>query len=73
MPRPEWVPDEARRRKLDKLARLAQRRDAIEAEYRALIAELADPEGDAIPIAQIAARANITRKTVYRYLGRPMS
>lgn len=73
MPRPEWVPDEVRRRKLDKLVRLARRRDALDAEYRTLLAELADPNGDNVPIKQLAERLQVTRKTVYRHLGRPMA
>jgi hypothetical protein len=72
MSRPPWTPDEARRKKLDRLVRLAQRRDALDAEYRTLLGVLADPQQDAVPINHIADRLGLTRKTVYRHLGRSM-
>lgn len=72
MSRPPWTPDDTRRKKLDKLIRLAERRDALDAEYRALLTELADPSGDAVPVSHIAERLRLTRKTVYRHLGKPM-
>ncbi|MFJ1539244.1 hypothetical protein ACIODS_11945 [Micromonospora chalcea] len=73
MPRTEWVPDDARRRKADKLVRLARRRDQLDTDYRKLLAELADPHGDDVPVAYLAKRLNITRKTVYRHLGKPQA
>ena len=55
-------------RTVDLYRRLAE----IEAEYKASLAVNADPDGDAVPIAYLAERLGVERKTVYRHLGRPM-
>lgn len=51
---------------------LFRRQQEIEAEYKRALASLTDKEGDAVPIAHIAERLGIERKTVYRHLGRTM-
>jgi hypothetical protein len=73
MPRPKWVPDEVRRRKVDKLVRIAKRRAALDAEYRTLLGELADPNRDDVPVTYLAERLGTTRKTVYRHLGKTLT
>jgi transcriptional regulator of acetoin/glycerol metabolism len=70
MPRPTFTPDDEQRRTLQALARLARRRAKDDEELTRLIAQ-ADSQG--IPVAAIAERADVERKTVYRRLGRPMS
>ncbi|MFC6017193.1 helix-turn-helix domain-containing protein [Plantactinospora solaniradicis] len=69
MPRPTFTPDDAQRATLDAIARLARRREKLDKEMDELIAKAAQQE---IPIATIADRAGVERKTVYRHLGRPM-
>ncbi len=44
-----------------------------EARYKSDLASLADPDGDAVPIAYLADQLGVTRKTVYRHLGRSMT
>jgi transcriptional regulator of acetoin/glycerol metabolism len=70
MPRPAFAPNDEQRRTLDALARLAARRAKLDQEMDALIAK-ADAQG--IPVATIADRAKVQRKTIYRHLGRPMA
>lgn len=50
---------------------LFQRKQEIEAEYKRALAELTG--ADEVPIAYIAGRLGLTRKTVYRHLGRSMT
>jgi transcriptional regulator of acetoin/glycerol metabolism len=64
------TPDIAAR--IDKVVELYQRQQEIEAEYRRALAELTSAEGDAVPIAHVAGRLGVERKTVYRHLGRLM-
>lgn len=63
-------PDVATR--IDEVVDLFMRQQQIEAEYKRALAALTDREGDAVPIAHIAERLGIERKTVYRHLGRSM-
>lgn len=74
VPRPRWKPptDEVAAR-IDAVVELHRQREEIEAKYRAALAKLADPEGDDVPIAHLAERLGIERKTVYRHLGRSMT
>ena len=67
--RPTFVPDDAQSRILTALAALAKQRKAVEVRTDALIAEA---ERAGIPIFHIAENAELTRKTVYRHLGKPM-
>jgi hypothetical protein len=59
--------------RIDHVVELYRRQQAIEAEYKAALADLTKPEGDAVPITHIAERLGIVRKTVYRHLGRSMT
>lgn len=53
---------------------LFRQREAIDAQYRAAIAKLADREtGRGVPIAHLATELGVERKTVYRHLGRSMT
>lgn len=52
---------------------LFRQRQDIEAQYKAALAALTSPEGDAVPIAYIAEQLGVERKTVYRHLGRSMT
>jgi AcrR family transcriptional regulator len=72
--RAKWTPpnDEVAAR-IDATVELFQRQQRIEAEYKAALAKLTDAEGDAVPIAHIADRLGVERKTVYRHLGRSMT
>jgi transcriptional regulator of acetoin/glycerol metabolism len=59
--------------RIDHVVELFQRQQEIEAEYKKALAELTKKEGDAVPIAHIADRLGVERKTVYRHLGRSMT
>jgi len=54
------------------MVELHQRKQQLEADYRAALADLANPEGDDVPVAHLADRLGVERKTVYRHLGRSM-
>lgn len=69
MPRPVFDPDDAQRAILDEMKRLAGDRTRVNSRLDALIVRAA---GVGIPIDHIARAADVTRKTVYRHLGRPM-
>jgi 3-hydroxyacyl-CoA dehydrogenase len=69
MARPPFSPDPDQRKILGRLSALAKRRAELDTETDETIAA-ADSSG--IPIAAIAAAANMQRKTVYRHLGVPM-
>lgn len=72
--RPKWTPpDTAVAQRIDATVALFQQMKEIEAEYKRGLAELADPDGDAVPIAHLAERLGVERKTVYRHLGRKMT
>lgn len=58
--------------RIDAVVRLHRQQQEIEAKYKLALAELVDPVGDAVPIAHIAERLDLERKTVYRHLGRSM-
>lgn len=69
MPRPPFIADASQRRVLNELIRNAQRRAEEDEKLSALIARAAELK---VPIAVIAAAAEVERKTVYRRLGHPM-
>lgn len=71
MPPAKWTPDKATEREIRRLVTLHRRLAKAEAEYRAQLARLARPAGPA-PIAHLAERLDVERKTVYHHLGHPM-
>lgn len=74
MARAKWTPptpDVAQR--VDAVVALYLQQRDIEKRYKAGLAALADPEGDAVPIAHLAERMGVERKTIYRHLGRTMT
>ncbi|MEV1013847.1 hypothetical protein AB0I89_24140 [Micromonospora sp. NPDC049801] len=74
MPRGKYSPptsDVADR--IDEVVNLYNQLQEIDAKYREKLGHLADKEGDAVPIAHLAARLGVERKTVYRHLGRSMT
>lgn len=73
VPRPRYEPpDDNVASRIDKVVDLHRRKQEIEAEYRQLLTELADPEVDDVPVAYLAKRLDMERKTIYRHIGRPM-
>jgi hypothetical protein len=74
VPKPRYSPPtpeiDARVRRVVELYRQQQE---VEAEYRKALAEVADPSGDAVPIAYLANQLDVERKTIYRHLGRSMT
>lgn len=68
--RAKWTPPNPElAARIDKAVRLFKRQQEVEAEYRRAIAELAQDE---VPIAHLAERLGVERKTVYRHLGHEM-
>ncbi|MFI2663375.1 hypothetical protein [Micromonospora carbonacea] len=73
MPRPRWTPpDDEVAARINEVVERYKRWHQAEAEYKALLAEVADPDKDNAPIAHLADRLGVERKTVYRHLGKPM-
>lgn len=72
VPKARFSPDEATEREIQELLALHGRLAEVEAAYRSKLAELARPNGP-VPIAHLAERLNVERKTVYRHLGRSMT
>lgn len=66
-------PDDEVAARIDRVVSLFRQQQDIEAQYKRALAELTDKTGDAVPIAHIAERLGIERKTVYRHLGRSMT
>ena len=59
---------------IDAVAELHKKWQEFEAEYRRRIAALIDPQGQwKVPVAHIAERLEMERKTIYRHAGRSMS
>jgi transcriptional regulator of acetoin/glycerol metabolism len=53
---------------------LAKKRDEIEADYKALLTRLTDPDGAyKVPVAHMAEQLGVERKTIYRHTGRSMT
>ncbi|WP_412736946.1 hypothetical protein [Krasilnikovia sp. MM14-A1259] len=75
MPKSRYTPPSAEVEAL--IARtvdLAKRRQAIEDEYKGLLAKLVDPTGEyQVPVAYMADQLGVERKTVYRHTGRSMT
>lgn len=72
--RAKWTPPNGEvAARIDALVSKYKLRDQIEAECKADLAVLADPDGDAVPIAALAERLGVERKTIYRHLGRSMT
>lgn len=59
-------------KRIDHVVALHRQQQQVEAQYKAALAELVSSDGDAVPIAHIADRLDVERKTVYRHLGRSM-
>lgn len=59
--------------RIDAVVALYRQQQDIEAAYKKALAELTSAEGDAVPIAHIAERLGLQRKTIYRHLGRSMT
>lgn len=74
VPKQRWAPpnDEVNA-EIEAMVELHRRQQELDAEYRQALAKLADPEGRAVPIAHLAERLGMERKTVYRHLGRSMT
>lgn len=72
--RQKWTPPTPEvEQHIDDVVALHQGWADAERRYKEALAKLADLEGDAVPIAHIADRLKVERKTVYRHLGRSMS
>lgn len=73
--RQKWTPPTPEvQEHIEAVVRLYQEKQEAELRYKDELAKLTDVEGnDAVPIAHIAERLNVERKTVYRHLGRSMS
>jgi hypothetical protein len=65
-------PNEQVASEIDEMVRLYQEMQDVEARYKAKVAACADKNGPAVPIAYLAERLGVTRKTVYRHLGQTM-
>jgi hypothetical protein len=65
-------PDDQVAERIEHVVSLFRKQQEDEALYKAALAEVTDKEGDSVPIAHIAERLGIERKTVYRHLGRSM-
>lgn len=72
VPKARFTPNEETEREIDELVDLRHKAVEAEAAYRAKLAELAQPNGP-VPIAHLADRLGVVRKTVYRHLGRSMT
>lgn len=70
--RQKWTPGTDVDQRISAAVALFHKQQEIERQYKAALAELADPDGDAVPIAHLAERLGVERKTVYRHLGRTM-
>jgi hypothetical protein len=72
--RPRWKPPNAEvDARIERVAQLYRQQQEVEAEYKRALVEVHDPDGDDVPIAHLAERIGIERKTVYRHLGRSMT
>lgn len=74
VPKPRYSPPTADvAARIDRVVELYQRQQEIEAEYKQALVDLTQLDGDAVPIAHLAERLGLQRKTVYRHLGRSMT
>jgi predicted transcriptional regulator len=72
MPKAKWTPDDETEQRIADLVAMYRELAEKEAAYRKELAQLAKPVGP-VPIAHLAERLDIERKTVYRHLGRSMT
>jgi len=67
-------PDERTAAEIDRVAALYQAWLDAEAEYKAAMTAITDPDGDwVVPVAHMADKIGVERKTVYRHTGRSMT
>lgn len=72
--RQKWTPPTPEvDQRIDAAVALFRQQQEIETAYKKALAKLADLNGDAVPIAHLAERLGVERKTVYRHLGRSMT
>lgn len=71
MPPKKWEPDPALDQRIEKLVAMYRKIAEADTAYREELAQLAQPVGP-VPIAHLAERLELERKTVYRHLDRPM-
>lgn len=73
--RQKWTPPTpAVQERIDAVVRLYQEQKEAERRYKEALADLTDTtREDFVPIAHIAERLEVERKTVYRHLGRSMT
>jgi predicted GIY-YIG superfamily endonuclease len=71
--RPKWQPSHEQAAAISAVVDLYRLKQRLEAEYKALLAEVANPDKDDVPIKHLAERLEVERKTVYRHLGRSMT
>ncbi len=72
--RPKWTPpDDGVAERIARTVALHKQLREVEEAYRRSLAENADPDGDAVPVAHLADQLGMERKTVYRHLGRSMT
>jgi hypothetical protein len=59
---------------IDAVVKLHEQWQQAEAEYKQRLTQLIDPLGEwKVPVAHIAERLDVERKTVYRHTGRSMT
>ena len=66
-------PDDQVAARIENVVSLFKQQQEIEDQYRQALADITDKDGDAVPIAHMAERLGVERKTVYRHLGRSMT
>lgn len=66
--RPRWSPSPKQAARVDAVVGLYRQKERMKAEYKALLAGLANPSGDDVPVAHLAARLGVERKTIYRHI-----
>lgn len=72
--RPKYVPpDERTAAEIDRVAALYQAWLDAEAEYKAAMTAITDPAQWDVPVAHMADKIGVQRKTVYRHTGRSMT
>ncbi len=72
--RAPYAPPDEVAAEIAELVQLHHQRSDIEAEYRAGLAALTDPDGERrVPVAFLAELLGVERKTVYRHTGRSMT
>jgi hypothetical protein len=72
MPKEKWAPDEELDQQISRLVEMHRQLAEADAAYRQELKRLARPDGP-VPIAHLAERLGVERKTVYRHMGRSMT